>query len=301
MTHNDPLERLAAEEDWASRARAIEAEVAREMRRAPRPRGPRRPRQSRSGGGISPIFVGLVLATVVSGVLLWNEVGSAQAWVFVFGLCGWLVTLCLHEFSHALTAHHGGDDTVAEKGYLTLNPLKYGHPVLTVVLPILFLISGGLPLPGGAVRIEEHRLRNRLADSLVSLAGPGVNVVAAAGLLAYASLAGPDFLVLGSERAAFWAAITMLAYLQVATAILNLLPVPGLDGYGAIEPYLSDSLRYTGRRIAPFGVIIVMVLLLLPPLQTAFGEATMWIMDTAGAPVNGAAYGFWLFEFWRSL
>lgn len=300
MTQNDPLERLAAEEDWASRARAIEAEVAREMRRAPRPREPRLSRPSSGGGGISPIFIGLVVGAVASAALLWLEIGPAQAWVFAFGLCGWLVTLCLHEFSHALTAHRGGDDTVAEKGYLTLNPLKYGHPVLTVLLPILFLVSGGLPLPGGAVRIEEHRLRNRLRDSLVSLAGPCVNVVAAAGLLAYAGLAGPDVIGFGSERAAFWSAITMLAYLQVATAILNLLPVPGLDGYGAIEPYLSDSVRYTARRVAPFGMIIVMVLLLLPPVQTAFGEAIMWIMDTAGAPVNGAAYGFWLFKFWNA-
>jgi Zn-dependent protease len=300
VTQNDPLERLAAEEDWASRARAIEAEVARERRRAPRPRRTRRPRWS-SSGGVSPIFIGLVLAAIVSGVLLWNEIGPAQAWVFVFGLCGWLVTLCLHEFSHALTAHRGGDDTVAEKGYLTLNPLKYGHPVLTVLLPIVFLISGGVPLPGGAVRIEEHLLRNRLRDSLVSLAGPCVNIVAAAGLLAYADLAGPDFIGLLSEpRAAFWAAVTMLAYLQVATAILNLLPVPGLDGYGTIEPYLSDSLRYKGRRIAPFGLIIVIVLMLLPPVQDAFAAVVMWIMDAAGAPTNGAAYGFWLFEFWRS-
>jgi Zn-dependent protease len=306
VTQNDPLERLAAEEDWSSRARAIEAEVAWERRKArlTRPlRAPRLPRRPGSRGrGISLIFVGFVGATAVAGTLLWNEIGPQQAWLFVFVLGGWLITLCLHEFAHALTAHRGGDDTVADKGYLTLNPLKYGHPVLTVVLPILFLIGGGLPLPGGAVQIETHRLRNRLRDSLVSLAGPGVNIVVATGLLAYAGLAGPDFIrYLDEPRAYFWSAVAVSAYLQVATAILNLLPIPGLDGYGAIEPYLSDSLRYKGRRIAPFGILIVMVLMLLPPVQDAFADATMWIMATAGAPINGVAYGFYLFEFWRSL
>lgn len=304
MKHDDPLDRLAAEEDWSRRTKAIEAEVARERRKARLTRTlrpTRRPRRLRSGGGISVIFVGLVTATAVSGALLWNDVGPQQAYLFVFVLCSWLVTLSLHEFAHALMAHRGGDDTVAGKGYLTLNPLKYGHPVLTVVLPILFLIGGGLPLPGGAVRIETHRLRNRLADSLVSLAGPCINIAVAAGLLAYAGLAGPDFIgYLSEPRAYYWSAITVSAYLQVATAILNLLPIPGLDGYGTIEPYLPETARYTGRRIAPFGFLLVMLLLLVPPLQAAFETATLWFVAAGGAPGNGVAYGFYLFEFWRS-
>jgi Zn-dependent protease len=307
VKHDDPLERLAAEEDWSRRAKAIEAEVARERRKARisssfRPRRARRVRRLGPPRGISPVFVGLVAVTVAAGALLWTETGPQQAWLVFFVLGSWLITLSLHEFAHALTAHRGGDDTVADKGYLTLNPLKYGHPVLTVLLPMLFLMTGGLPLPGGAVQIETHRLRNRLRDSLVSLAGPSVNILAAAVLLAYAGSAGPDFIgYLTQPRAYYWAAITVTAYLQVATAILNLLPIPGLDGYGVIEPFLSSSLRYTGRRIAPFGFLIVMLLLLLPPLRDAFGTATMWFVDTSGAPINGVAYGFDLFVFWRSL
>jgi Zn-dependent protease len=297
----DPHDRLTAEEDWSDRSEDIEADVVRQ-RRTPGPRHPfsrLRATRPQRGGGISPIFIGLVLATAASGWLLWSETGPAQAAVFVFVLCGWLVSLCLHEFSHAFTALRGGDHTVAEKGYLTLNPVKYGHPVLTVLLPVLFLIGGGIPLPGGAVMIETHRLRNRFRDSLVSFAGPLVNIVCAGVLLTVLSVAGPDAIFsLEEPRAAFWSALTLMAYLQIATAVLNLLPIPGLDGYGVIGPYLSDSARAFARSILPFGMLIVFMVVLLPPVRAALTAATDAILDAADAPINGLYYGFQLFQFW---
>ena len=80
---------------------------------------------------------------------------------FIIVLVGWVFSLCLHEFSHALVAYYGGDTTVREKGYLTFNPLKYTHPVYSLLLPLLFLVLGGIGLPGGAVYIETWRLRSR--------------------------------------------------------------------------------------------------------------------------------------------
>ena len=91
---------------------------------------------------------------------------------FVVVLIGWIFSLCLHEFSHALVAYLGGDTTVKDKGYLTFNPLKYTHPVYSLLLPLLFLVLGGIGLPGGAVYIETWRLRSRTWMSAVSLAGP---------------------------------------------------------------------------------------------------------------------------------
>jgi Zn-dependent protease len=296
--HDDPLDRLAAEEDWSRRARAVEAEAAKAIRRQRR-RTPR-PARVRSGRGVSPIFLALLAITAVAGGLLWAGVGPVGVTVFVFALAGWLVTLCLHEFAHALTAHRGGDDSVADKGYLTLDPRKYGHPVLTVLLPLLFLIMGGIPLPGGAVMIETHRLRSRLRDALVSAAGPAINIVAAAILLTVASLAGPELVSLSLPQGAFWAALTFLAYLQVATAILNLLPVPGLDGYGILEPYLPESTRRIGRQIKPYGVLLLFLLFFVPPLRDAFGAATAWILEVSGAPIGGSYYGYQLFQFWKN-
>ena len=58
---------------------------------------------------------------------------------FVCLLIGWVFSLTLHEFSHALVAYLGGDYTVREKGYLSFNPLKYMHPMLSIGLPLLFV------------------------------------------------------------------------------------------------------------------------------------------------------------------
>lgn len=98
---------------------------------------------------------------------------------FAIVLFGWIFSLCLHEFSHALVAYYGGDYTVREKGYLTFNPLKYTHPLFSIVLPLLFLLMGGIGLPGGAVYIERWRIRNRFLLSAVSLAGPMANLLIA--------------------------------------------------------------------------------------------------------------------------
>src|SRR6188474_2888900 len=101
---------------------------------------------------------------------------------FAIVLFGWIFSLCLHEFSHAIVAYYGGDYTVKEKGYLTFNPLKYTHPFLSIVLPLLILLMGGIGLPGGAVYIETRLIRSRYWLSAMSLAGPAANGLVAVSL-----------------------------------------------------------------------------------------------------------------------
>ena len=255
-------------------------------------------------GGISPIFLALVAVFAASGVALYQGYGSNKLGVFLFVFAGWMITLCLHEFMHALAAYTGGDRTVKGKGYLRLDPLRYGHPLLTFILPLIFLFLNGIPLPGGAVMIETHRLRGRARDSLVSAAGPAVNVVSAAILLTVIKFWAPPAIWTPTDpqHGAFWAGMTMLAYLQVASAILNLIPVPGLDGYGIIEPWLSHDLRQLGRQVAPFGLLIVFALLFsVPATRDLFTNTANRIMVGFGEPVNGQYWGYNLFKFWTSV
>ena len=93
---------------------------------------------------ISPVFWGLVLLMGVSGAALmygWIPSGIAA---FLFVTVGWVVSLSLHEFGHALTAYFGGDYTVVDKGYLTLNPLRYTHAALSIIFPLIYLALGGM-------------------------------------------------------------------------------------------------------------------------------------------------------------
>ena len=151
---------------------------------------------------------------------------------FVVVILGWVVSLTLHEFSHAFVAYRGGDFTVKEKGYLTFNPLKYTHPVYSILLPMIFLLLGGIGLPGGAVYIETWRLYSDKWKTAVSLAGPISNLFLAF-LLGMIRRFGPV------TNTGIWPGLAFLGFLQVTAALFNLLPVPPFDGFGAIRPYLS--------------------------------------------------------------
>lgn len=242
----------------------------------------------------SPIFLALVAAFVASGYLLWT---LGDAWtVFAFVFVGWIVSLCLHEFAHAVTAYVGGDRSVAAKGYLTLDPRHYAEPGLSLVLPILFVLMGGIGLPGGAVWINRSALRSKTVDSVVSLAGPATNIVFAALCLAPIGLGWFD----GPEQAEFQAGLAFLGFLQVTAALLNLLPVPGLDGFGAIEPHLSTEFLVKIRPIRQWGIFAVIGLLLLPGPNRAFFDAIFGIIDAFGVDRFFVQLGDFLFRFWET-
>src|SRR5262249_60541766 len=90
---------------------------------------------------------------------------------FPFVLAGWVVSLCLHEFGHALAAFVCGDRSVRQKGYLTLDPLHYTDLQFSILLPLVFLAMGGIGLPGGAVYVNTQLL-SPLQRAIVSSAGP---------------------------------------------------------------------------------------------------------------------------------
>jgi Zn-dependent protease len=212
---------------------------------------------------------------------------------FLVVLLGWIFSLCLHEFSHALVAYYGGDTTVRDKGYLTFNPLKYTHPVYSLVLPLIFLLLGGLGLPGGAVYIERWRLRGRGWETAVSLAGPASNLL----------LAGTLTIILRFAPASgggIWPGLAFLAFLQVMAVVLNLLPVPPLDGYGALAPYLKPDLRL---KLDQAGGTLMWVLFLLlwyvPFINTAFWGIVSLLFLLLGLPGPLAMQGLNLFQFWR--
>jgi len=249
----------------------------------------------------SPVFLALVAVTAAGAVLAATApVGSrwARVGVFVFILAGWLVSVCLHEFAHAYVAYRGGDHGVVETDYLRLNPFKYVHPLLSVGLPLLWIAYGGIGLPGGAVLIHQHRLRSRAWASAVSAAGPAVNlVVALISLSALRLMDGSSFV--GEHGFPLYAAIGWFAWLQVSVLILNLLPIPGLDGWGIIEPWLSDEVDQTVQKIKPFGILIVVAILWIPTFSAGFSDLTSYVASALGEPDGLPWFGAELFKFWR--
>ncbi|MEU3251802.1 site-2 protease family protein [Streptomyces sp. NPDC006997] len=244
---------------------------------------------------ISPVFLGILVVAAVTGWATWTgfaaEPGVA---VFLFVTAAWVVSLCLHEYAHARTALHSGDISIGAKGYLTLNPLKYTHALLSVVLPVVFVIMGGIGLPGGAVFIERGRIQGRWKHSLISAAGPLTNVLFALVCTAPFWLDALD----GMPRD-FRFALAFLALLQVTAAILNFLPVPGLDGYGVVEPWLSYDVRRQVEPFAPFGLLFVFALLWLPALNGAFFDLVDAVLRGMGVDDVDTYCGFELYRFWQ--
>jgi tetratricopeptide (TPR) repeat protein len=178
---------------------------------------------------------------------------------------GWIFSLCLHEFSHAIVAYWGGDKSVKNKGYLTFNPLKYTEPGYSLMLPIIFLLMGGIGLPGGAVYINNHRLRDRWWQSAVSAAGPISNLAIAIGL------AIPFWLMSDRNDESFvFQGLAFLTYLEVFAVIFNLLPIPGLDGYGIFEPWLPQQIRSQLNYLARYTTLFIIVVFWYIPVVSRF-------------------------------
>lgn len=212
---------------------------------------------------------------------------------FLVVIVGWIFSLCLHEFSHALVAYYGGDTSVRAKGYLTFNPLKYTHPVYSILLPMIFLVLGGIGLPGGAVYIETWRLRSKRWESAVSLAGPVANLVLAV-ILSIVLHFAPN------PAGGIWPGLAFLALLQVMAAVLNLIPVPPFDGYRVLAPFLARDLR--DRIDQASNIIMLAVFFLLwyvPFVNDLLWKTVGWISIRMQIPLQMANIGLNQFQFWR--
>lgn len=243
----------------------------------------------------SPIFLALIAVTAVGGVLAWLAGATVKplsyAGVFVFVVAGWLVSLCLHEFGHAATAWRFGDHDEAVRGYLTLDPRRYSNPALSLLLPMIFIALGGIGLPGAAVYLRTWFM-TPARRTVVSLAGPAANLVLAVLLLTVIRF------FFDADHAVLWAGVAFLGFLQIMAVVLNLLPIPGLDGYDALEPHLSPETR---RAVAPFkqyGVFLLLFLLLAPGLNRWLFEFVSWLFGFSGVPYLLANIGNHLTRFW---
>jgi len=244
---------------------------------------------------ISPIFLLLVGIMFVTAYPLWEGSDWAGLWAFLFIISGWVVSLCLHEFGHAFTAFRFGDYTVIEKGYLTLNPVKYTNLFLSIVMPVLFLMMGGIGFPGGAVYINIGLINTARERSLVSAAGPAATAIFAAILIF------PFFFGIADVEGhrVFWAATSLLALLQISALFLNLLPVPGLDGFGIIEPFLKANIKKKIRNISGIAVLAIFFLLFSDtPVSAFFWSSIAYTIQLLGIDFGLVLDGFNLFRFW---
>jgi len=245
-----------------------------------------------------PNFFGLLVGVAVFGWLVSSaDPFRDSPWIFVFVVWGWILSLVLHEFAHAFVAFAAGDHSVQEKGYLTLDVTRYVHPVMSIGLPVLILVAGGIALPGGAVWVQPAAMRSRAWRSAVSLAGPAMNLLFGALMLLPVTFGWVDERNLG-----LMLALLLVAWFQIVAVALNMLPIPGLDGFGAIEPWLSPAAMQRANQFRPYSLLLLIGILIGVP-QAAdwiFGLADGFI-DVRGTPGEvWRTIGLEQFRFWNS-
>jgi Zn-dependent protease len=244
----------------------------------------------------SPIFWAIVAATASGGALSYWVGSTANAvahlGVFILVIGGWVVSLCLHEFGHAFTAWRFGDRDIALRGYLDLDPRRYTHPVLSIVLPIVITAIGGIGLPGAAVYVRTSFM-TATRRTLVALAGPAANLVLAALLLGLTNA----FYAPGHP--VFWKGVAFLAFLQITALLLNLLPIPGFDGYSALEPHLSRENQRALDQFKPYGFVVLFLLFMVPALDYALVWLVNGFFQLCGVSPVLWQEGLGIVQFWR--
>jgi Zn-dependent protease len=174
--------------------------------------------------------------------------------------------ITFHEAAHGFVAHRLGDNTAYELGRVSFNPLRHIDPFGTVMLPGILLLSHSPFLFGYAkpVPVNFRALRNpRIGMVLVALAGPATNIA-----LALVAALAFHFLAFVPASAAQWIADNLknALVINVVLAIFNMLPIPPLDGGRVAVGLLPRFLAAPLARLEPFGMLILIGMLILLPL-----------------------------------
>jgi len=174
----------------------------------------------------------------------------------------------LHEIMHGWTAYKLGDPTAKDLGRLTLNPIPHIDPIMSVLLPLLLVLSGS-PILFGAAKpipvIPMYFQDPRKDMALVALAGPLTNIFIAV-------LAAGIFHVLPADLSLIKEFLYIIIYVNLILGFLNLILIPPLDGSKVFSIILPDHIAAQYEQIQSFGIFILFFLLMFPIGEFSLGS-----------------------------
>lgn len=197
--------------------------------------------------------------------------------------------IVLHEVAHGWVADKLGDHTARDMGRLTLNPIPHIDLFGTIMMPLLlFYLTNGRMVFGYAkpVPINPYNFRNpKKGMAISSLAGPGVNLLMALSFAVLLRLILPAVAAVAPEQAINTVALPltlMFGYgvlINVILAVLNLIPVPPLDGSRVVYWFLPENMARAYYRLEPYGMLILMALFAFRILNYIIWPVVLPVLD----------------------
>jgi Zn-dependent protease len=184
-----------------------------------------------------------------------------------------------HEVAHGWVAKQYGDNTAFLQGRLTLNPMKHIDPLGTIILPGLLLLSGTGFIFGWAkpVPVDARNLKKPRQDmAIVALAGPLSNLLMATGWALLARLG----MTIGASQASISIPLVYTGVagisINIVLALINLLPIPPLDGSRILSGILPDHLARRYNQLERYGFLILLALLYTKILNVILAYPMDW-------------------------
>lgn len=197
----------------------------------------------------------------------------------IIGLGVLIFSAILHEIMHGVAAEKLGDPTARLAGRITLNPIPHIDPIMTILLPAILLLSGSPIIFGAAkpVPVNPVMLKEGRKDlALVALAGPATNL--------FLALIGALLLKLfGEVNIILTIVLQFVIIYNVVLGLLNLIPIPPLDGSKFFTIVLPEEMSIKYQSIAPFGFFILLSLLFFTPVGDWFRTLIVQSLRILGA------------------
>jgi len=184
-----------------------------------------------------------------------------------------LICITFHELAHGYTAYRLGDRTAKDMGRLTLNPIKH-IDIFGLLMMIIFKFGWAKPVP---VNMRNFK-RPKWYMAITAIAGPLSNLIIAAVVM---FIFGLIFEALGGNRAEGAGRVILqlvenTAFLSVALAVFNLMPIPPLDGSKVLFSLLPERTYYKLMQYERYGFIILIVVL----NTSVFRDTIGWLTDS---------------------
>lgn len=188
-----------------------------------------------------------------------------------------MLSICVHEYGHAIAADKLGDRLPRSQGRTTLNPLAHADPIGTFAFPLIALVvthgqsigfGWGKPVMVSPINFTR-KLQMRTAHMLVAAAGPAMNVLLGI-IITFSHLLVTKYQLISAPEAhqAFMAA----GMLNFGLAVFNCIPAPPLDGGAILEGLLPHRYVDRYREISVYGPFLLMAIIMIPTLRNGLGR-----------------------------